>query len=56
MVTELFPRTLSEAVAFLYLQNQDLKGKSPSEIYEMYITALAEISGNISKNQKEGGK
>ncbi len=32
-----FPATRFEALAILYLQNQDLSGKTPEEIMEMYL-------------------
>lgn len=38
-----FPCSAEEAIAMLYVQSQDLSGKSPSEIYTMYLTAYYEI-------------
>lgn len=38
-----FPDSPSEALAMLYLQNQDLRGKTPSEIHTMYQEAYYEI-------------
>jgi len=38
-----FPSTKSQALAMLYLQHQDLKGKTPTEIYSMYLDAHDEI-------------
>lgn len=34
-----FPDSRTEALAMLYLQNQDLKDKTPEEIYVMYRDA-----------------
>lgn len=34
-----FPNSRTEALAMLYLQSQDLKDKTPEEIYEMYEDA-----------------
>lgn len=34
-----FPQTRAEALAMLYLQNQDLKGKTPEEIQSLYFSA-----------------
>lgn len=38
-----FPKDYAEALAILYLQNQDLRGKSPSEIHTMFQNARYEI-------------
>lgn len=44
-----FPSNRTQALAFLYTQNQDLKDKTPSEITEIYLSAYEEISSNIGK-------
>ena len=38
-----FPSDAIEAAAYLYIERQDLAGKSPSEIYELYLKAYYEI-------------
>jgi hypothetical protein len=38
-----FPKNLIEALAFLYVQNQNLSGKPPAEIYRIYKKAAADI-------------
>ena len=38
-----FPGSYAEALALLYVQNQDLGGKTPSEIHTMYQEAYYEI-------------
>lgn len=38
-----FPENSSEALALLYVQNQDLKGKTPEEICGMYWNAYYRI-------------
>lgn len=38
-----FPKDVFEALAFEYVKNQDLTGKSPKEIYEMYKAAKSEM-------------
>lgn len=38
-----FPSSRTEALAMLYLQNQDLSGKSPKEIQEMFVSACKEM-------------
>ncbi len=40
---KVFPHSAVEAIAFLWLQQQDLKGKSPKEIYDMFWAAVAAI-------------
>ena len=34
---------LHHEIAMLYLKSQDLSGKTASEVYEMYTSALTEI-------------
>lgn len=48
-----FPSNRTQALAMLYTQNQDLKGKTPSEITKIYISAYDEISNNIGNITKE---
>lgn len=53
-----FPSNRVQALAMLYTQNQNLKGKTPTEIAKIYIFAYDEISSNIneiSKNVKQNG-
>lgn len=38
-----FSNETLEHIAMLYLQNQDLSGKTPTEIYSMYMAALKEL-------------
>ena len=38
-----FPSNQTEALAMLYLQNQDLSRKSPKEIQKMFLIACKEI-------------
>lgn len=38
-----FPSNRSEALTMLYLQNQDLRDKTPSEIVELYFSVLKGI-------------
>ncbi|HDR4614615.1 TPA: hypothetical protein QCQ90_002174 [Bacillus cereus] len=42
-----FPSNKVQALTMLYLQNQDLTGKSPSEIVDLYITTSKEISASF---------
>jgi len=46
-----FPSNEIEALAFLYLQNQDLSNKSPTEIYNIYKNAYDEIT--ITRKNKK---
>lgn len=38
-----FPATRHETLALIYLQNQDLTGKTPKQINEIYWKAFNEI-------------
>ena len=38
-----FPENELQALAYLYLKNQDLSGKSPTEIYDIFINAYIDI-------------
>lgn len=38
-----FPETKFEALAMLYVQSQDLSGKTPVEVLNLYQTAYTEI-------------
>lgn len=49
-----FPKTDVQALAFLYVQNQDLSGKSPAEIYNVYLSAYYEILKEHRQKSKSG--
>lgn len=42
-----FPSNRTQALAFLYTQNQDLKGKTPTEIAKIYVSAYEEINSSF---------
>ena len=42
-MSDFFPANLTSALAMLYVKNQDLKDKTPTEIYEIYKAAEKEI-------------
>lgn len=44
-----FPKNDLEALAMLYLQNQDLSKATPGQIFEEYKEALAEIESVRNK-------
>ncbi|MCQ6356411.1 hypothetical protein [Bacillus cereus] len=48
-----FPSNRIQALTMLYLQNQDLTGKSPSEIVDLYISATQEIKESFRNNGGE---
>ena len=48
-----FPSSNIEALALLYVQNQDLKGKTPAEIHTMY-QALYEIKQDWREKRNNG--
>lgn len=47
-----FPKSHQEFLASVWLQQQDLKDKSPTEISDMYYKALREIWENYARNYK----
>lgn len=49
----LFPKSKYEAIAYLYVQNQDLSDKTPTEIYDMYCAALNELEKNHKETVKQ---
>lgn len=49
-----FPKRRDEALTMLYLQNQDLSNKTPSEIHTMYWEALYEIRNDNDEKHKQG--
>lgn len=49
-----FPDSYAEALAMLYLQNQDLREKTPSEIHTMYQEAYYEIFKDHRIKAKSG--
>ena len=46
-----FPSAPVEAIAYLYVQTQDLTGKTPVQIYEMYLDAYYQTLKD--RNQKK---
>jgi hypothetical protein len=46
-----FPSNRTEALTMLYLQNQDLSDKSPSEIVELYFSVLAGVKESIRQTK-----
>lgn len=47
-----FPADCMEAIAYLYVQQQDLSGKSPAEIYTLYQEAYYEIRKDHLQKRK----
>lgn len=41
---EFFPKSSTEALAYLYVKSQDLTGKSVEELYKMYWEAYDKLS------------
>lgn len=48
-----FPANEIQALALLYVQSQDLAGKSPSETYKLYKTAYDEIRTERSNQRRQ---
>lgn len=49
-----FPENTTEALAMLWLNHQDLAGKSPTEVHEMYWRAYYEISKAHTEKRDSG--
>lgn len=49
-----FPSNRMQALAFLYVQSQDLTGKTPAEIQTMYFEALAELKQDYLAKIRSG--
>lgn len=49
-----FPSNAQEALALLYVQSQDLKGKAPSEIQTMYYEALYQLRKDHAEKSSSG--
>lgn len=50
-----FPKDRLEALAMLYVQNQNMGNKSPAEYFEMYQRAYEEIKQAHSDWKLNGG-
>lgn len=48
-----FPGTKAEALAMLYVQNQDLTGKTPAQIAALYDAAYKEIRQYIKDKNNQ---
>ena len=44
-----FPKSETEALAYLYIKQQDLSQKTPSEIAKLYRSAYEEITDTFRK-------
>ena len=49
-----FPENRYEALTMLYLQNQDLSDKTPTEIHELYWETYREIAKDLEEKQSKG--
>lgn len=49
-----FPSSETEALAYLYLKNQDLTGKTPEEIQTMYYEAYYRIRRDYKEKSRNG--
>ena len=48
-----FPANDQEAIAFLYVRNQDLSGLSPEEIYDKYCDTYKKIHYHKTNRQSK---
>lgn len=51
-----FPSNQQEALAMLYLQNQDLSGLTPAQLADKYNSVRDEIKQRFSEIREENGK
>ena len=51
-----FPSCREEALAMLWLEQQDLKGKTPAQIHDMYWAAVKEIRADHAAKRNSGFK
>lgn len=49
-----FPSSREEALAMLWLEHQDLSGKTPTELHDMYWAAVKEIRVDYAAKRKNG--
>ena len=47
-----FPSNSHEALAMLYVQNQDISGLSPEELFELYTKTRNKITKYADENKK----
>ena len=47
-----FPQNEIEALALIYLQNQNLSGLAPEEIYDKFLDALNRITAQKERDAK----
>ena len=48
-----FPRSFQEALAMLYVENQDLSGSTPEQLLDMYWDAHEKICAQNKKRTEE---
>ncbi len=48
-----FPRSFQEALAVLYVENQDLSGMTPEQVLDMYLDAYEKICARNKQRQHE---
>lgn len=46
-----FPRTTYQALAMLYMQNQDISRLTPEELYDEYTNVLNRISQRVQETK-----
>lgn len=51
-----FPETEYDALALLYVQNQDLNGLTPAQVFDLYFDARKEIRDHGRERKKADRK
>lgn len=50
---KIFPSNRAEALTMLHLQSQDLSGKTPKDIMEMYDSAYSQFKSDSDETKKQ---
>lgn len=48
------PQCNAEKLAMLYLENQNISGKTPTQLHEMYLNAYYEIKNDYLQKLRNG--
>lgn len=52
-MADFFPSSAYEAIAMLYVQNQDLSGKTPEELFKLFKETERSLYKHATENRNE---
>ena len=52
-MADFFPSSVYEAIAMLYVQNQDLSGKTPEELFKLFKETERSLYKYATENRNE---